>query len=157
MAGNIFAKERTAVVLTSTGASLTSGSAAAAGTNFSALAAGNAADDLQAQFELLAQWASPTGIVGGTVVAELYLVPAVDGTNFAAVDTTAGASRLPMATYVGAFEAALTPTAATNMRFVTPAFPIAPRLYKAYVKNTSGLAMSANWSLTVVSDQAQYT
>ena len=160
MAGSIKAQERAAVTLTSAGASLTNGSAAAAGTDLDARAGGNAADDFQAQFELTCQWASITTAIGAnTVVAELYLVPKLDGTNLPDMDLTAGSSVLPPSTLRAFFTATKSPTAATNARYITDTFPISPRLYTAHILNKSGASntISANWTLKAVSDQAQYT
>ena len=157
MAGDLRAKERAAVTLTSTGASLTTSSAGSAATDMDVRAAGNAADDLLARFELTCQWATITGIVAGTIVAELYLVPKLDGTNAPDIDTTAGASRLPAGSFVATFDATKAPTASTNARFVTGLVELFPALYTAYIRNTSGQTISANWTLKVVSAQAQYT
>lgn len=159
MAGDIRAKERAAVTLTTAGASLTNGSAGAANASadFDARSSGNFPDDFQAQFELVCQWATVTGIVAGTIVAELYLLPAIDGTNFPDIDTTSGSSRLPYAAYAGPIEAQKVPTAATNMRFVSPAISFNPLLLRPYVLNRSGQTISANWSLKAVGVQEQYT
>lgn len=159
MAGNIAAKERTITTLTTTGASIATGSAALAnGTaDFDARAAGNAADDFQAQFEFVCQWATITSIVAGTIAAELYLVPILDGTNLPDVDLTAGSSRLPFAAFVGVFDCVKAPTANTNMRFVSPVVTFNPLLFRPYILNRSGQTMTANWSLKAVSAQAQYT
>lgn len=159
MPGNLAAKERAIVTLTTTGASLTSGSAGAAnGTaDFDARAAGNFADDFQAQFEFVAQWATVTGITVNTVAAELYLVPLVDGTNLPDVDLTAGSSALPLATFVGVFQFVKVPTAATNMRFVSPIVQFNPLLHRAYILPRAGQTTSANWSLKAVGVQGQYT
>lgn len=157
MAGDIFAKERSAVTLTSTGASLTNLSAAAAGTNLDVRSAGNAAEDFAGTFELICQWATITGIVAGTIIGDLYLVPALDGTNFPDVDTTAGSSRISSPHRVGFFEASKAPTANTDMRFGTITVDLAPLLYKAYLMNRSGQTISANWTLKVVTARVQYT
>ena len=159
MPGDIRAKARGIVTLTTTGASLTNGSAGLGNqtADFDARSTGNSPDDLQAQFELVCQWATITSIVKDTVAAELYLVPVLDGTNVPDVDTTAGTSALPYAAYAGPFTCVKAPTANTNMRFVTPIIDVAPRLYKAYIMNRSGQTITANWSLKAVSDQGQYT
>lgn len=157
MAGDLRAKERAIVTLTSTGSSLTQSSAGSAATDLDVRASGNAADDLQARFELTCQWATITGIVAGTIVAELYLVPKLDGTNLPDIDTTAGASVLPGSTYVGSFVATKAPTANTNARFVTPLLDIFPVLYTAYIVNRSGQTITANWTLKAVSAAGQYT
>lgn len=157
MPGDIRAKERAAVTLTSTGLSLTNGSAGSAGTDFDVRTAGNAAGDFQAQFELTCQWATVTGIVANTVVAELYLLPKLDGTNAPDIDVTAGASVLPAACLVGAFIATKAPTAATNARFVSPVCYFNPLLHTAYILNRSGQTISVNWALKAVGVQAQYT
>ena len=156
----IRAVDRAPITLTSTGASLTNGSAAAAGTDLDTRTSvsGNAPGDFQAQFELTCQWASITTAIGAnTVIAELYLVPKVDGTNLPDIDLTAGSSVLPPGTLKGFFPATKSPTAATNARFITDTFSVSPRLYTAYVLNKSGASntISANWTLKVVSDQAQ--
>jgi hypothetical protein len=159
MAGDLRAKERSIVTLTSSGGSLTNGSAGLgnATADFDARSSGNAPDDLQAQFELICQWATITSIAKDTVAADLYLIPVLDGTNVPAVDTTSGSSALPYAAFVGSFVCVKAPTANTDMRFVSPLITIAPRLYKAYILNKSGQTIAANWTLKVVSDQAQYT
>lgn len=159
MAGDIRAKERAIVTLTSTGASLTNGSAAVAnGTaDFDARSSGNAPDDFEAAFELIVQWATITGITVNTAVAELYLVPILDGTNLPDIDLTAGSSALPAPTFVGVFVATKAPTANTNARFVSGAVNFNPLLYRPYILNKSGQTMTANWTLKAVSVQAQYT
>lgn len=157
MAGDLRAKERAIITLTSTGASLTTGSAGSAGTDLDVRAAGNAADDLVARFELTCQWGTITGIAAGTVVAELYLVPKLDGTNLPDLDTTAGASRLPIGTSVAVFDATKTPAAATNARFITGLVELFPALYTAYLLNKSGQTISVNWTLKAVGAQGQYT
>lgn len=159
MPGDLRAKERAIVTLTSAGVSLTNGSAGAAnGTaDFDARSTGNAPDDLQAQFELTCQWATITGIAAGTVVAELYLLPILDGTNAPDIDLTGGASRLPYAALVASLEATKAPTANTNARFIAGPVFFNPLLFRPYVLNRSGQTMSANWALKVVSVQAQYT
>lgn len=157
MAGDIRQKERAIVTLTSTGSSLTNGSAGSAATDFDARATGNFADDFAAQFELTCQWATITGIAAGTVVADLYLVPKLDGTNLPDVDTTGGSSKLPFAALVGSFEAQKAPTAATNARFVSNVVQFNPLLFTAYIVNRSGQTISANWTLKAVGVQGQYT
>jgi hypothetical protein len=159
MAGDIRAKERSIVTLTTNGGSLTTGSAGAAnGTaDFDARSSGNFPDDLQAQFEFVCQWATITSIVAGTTAAELYLVPILDGTNLPDVDLTAGSSRIPYAAFVGVFECAKAPTANTNMRFISCNVVFNPTLMRPYIINRSGQTMSANWSLKAVSVQGQYT
>ena len=159
MPGDLRSKERAIITLTTTGASMTTGSAAVANAtaDFDARSSGNFPDDLQAQFELVCQWATITGIVAGTIAGELYLVPILDGTNLPDVDLTAGLSRLPFTTYVGAFECTKAPTAATNMRFVTGNVTFNPTLMRPYILNRSGQTISANWSIKAVSVQGQYT
>lgn len=157
MGGDLRAKERAAVTLTSAGASITSGSAAAAGTALDARSAGNAADDFQAVFELTVQWATITSIAAGTIIAELYLVPKLDGTNLPDVDVTAGSSVLPASTYAGVFTATKAPAPNTDAKFVSARVEFDPLLYNAYILNRSGQTMTANWTLKAVSVQAQYT
>ncbi len=157
MAGSIFAKERSIITLTSTGASLTNGSAGSAGTDLDVRSSGNAAEDFQSTLELKCQWGTVTGIVKGTVVAELYLVPKLDGTNAPDVDTTSGSSALPYESFAAVFTAIKAPTASTDMRFITGTVNLQPILYTAYIINTSGQTISSNWTLKIVPAQAQYS
>lgn len=159
MAGNLTAKERAIITLTTAGGSLTTGSAGLGnGTaDLDARSTGNSPDDLLCRLELVCQWATITGIAAGTVCAECYLLPAPDGTNFPDVDTTSGTSRLPAGAFVCQFEAVKAPTANTNMRFVSPVIELSPMLLRPYILNRSGQTISANWSLKVVPWQGQYT
>lgn len=159
MAGNLAAKERAIVTLTTAGASIASGSAAVANAtaDFDARSTGNFPDDLQAQFELTCQWATITGIVAGTVVAELYLLPILDGTNLPDIDLTATSSRLPASALVGVFEATKTPTASTNARFISGNVTFNPLLHRPYILNRSGQTMAVNWTVKAVSVMGQYT
>lgn len=156
MAGSILLKEQAIVTLTSTGASLTTGSAGLAG-QLDARAAGNAADMFAALFSLTAQWATATGIAAGSFVADLYLVPAIDGTNFPDIDLTAGAAYIPFTMKAGSFIASKAPTASTNALFQSAPVDLLPTLYNVYIVNKSGQTMSANWSLKALASAAQYT
>ena len=157
MPGNLLAKERAIVTLTTTGASITSGSAgiANATANFDGRAAGNAPDDFQAQFEFICKWTTVPAV--GAIAAELYLLPLLDGTNAPDIDLTAVASRLPYAAFVGTFEIAVLPVTATDMRFISPLVTFNPLLFRPYILNRSLQTMTANWTLKAVSVQAQYT
>ena len=157
MAGSILLKEQSILTLTSTGASLTSGSAGLAGTQLDCRAAGNAADFFMALFSLTAQFGTVTGIAAGATIADLYLVPAIDGTNFPDIDTTAGASYIPFTLRAGSFVASKAPTASTNALFQSAPFDLMPVLYNAYIINRSGQTMSANWTLKALAAAAQYT
>jgi hypothetical protein len=151
---DIRAKERAIQTLTSTGASLTNSSGGSAG-DIDLRTSGGYEGDFQVQMELTCQWATITGITNGTIVADLYLVPKMDGTNTPDVDTTTGASNFPIACLAGSFIASKAPTANTNMRFVTTAFDASPRLSTAYIKNRSGQTISANWTLKAIGDQGK--
>lgn len=159
MAGDIRQKERAIVTLSSTIASMTTGSAAVANAtaDFDARSSGNAPDDFCAQFEWTVQWSTITGIAAGTIVGELYLLPILDGTNAPDIDTTSGSSKLPYAAYAGAFEATKAPTANTNARFISPVVFFNPLLFRPYIKNTSGQTTAVNSTLKAVSVQGQYT
>lgn len=160
MAGDIFAKERAIVTLTSSGGSLADLTAGVAnGTaDFDARTGGNAPDDMLCTFELLCQWTTITGILSGKLVAALYLVPLLDGTNLPDVNTTSGTSAIPPSAYVASFSAIAQAVTNTNMRFPSNPVPIYnPLLYRPYLLNQSGQTMSANWTLRVVSARAQYT
>jgi hypothetical protein len=157
MAGSFFFKERAIVTLTSSGSSMTNGTAVSVGTDLDVRSAGNAAEDFIARFQLQCQWATITGIGANTVVADLYLLPKLDGTNLPDVDTSSGISNIPFAAWVGNFVATKAPTANTNMLFISPPIDLQPLLYTPYLLNRSGQTISANWTLKVVSAQGQYS
>lgn len=161
MAGNIPFLEGAIQTITSTGALAATGSAVLAGTlNTSSGGPSATAGKVSALFSLLAQWATITGITANTTIADLYLVPAIDGTNFPDVDLTSGASVIAFGYRVGSFVASKAPTANTNMLFSTAsAAPVElfPAIYNVYILNRSGQTMSANWTLKAQAAGAQYT
>ena len=164
MAGDIFYKERAIVTLqdrTNTTALATGSGVVAATADLDVRSAGNVAEDFYGIFELLCRWATITSIVKGTVAAELYLVPLIDGTNLPDVDLTAGTSAFPQSSFVGLFICDKAPVAATDMRFPSGAVPLLPLLYRAYVLNKSGQTITTtsgtSWQLRVVTARQQYT
>jgi hypothetical protein len=156
MAGSILNKEQAVLALTTAGPLLTTGSAGLVGT-LDARAGGNAPDMFTALFSLLVQWATVTGIVANTVVADLYLVPAIDGTNYPDIDTTPGASNIPYTMQAGSFIAPKAPAANTNALFQSATVDLMPALYNVYIINRSGQTISVNWALKVLAAAAQYT
>jgi hypothetical protein len=158
MAGNILSKEQgtTPVTVGTTAGTLTNGSGVAVGT-VDVRAAGNLADQLNAIFSLTAQWGTVTGIAAGTTIADLYLVPAIDGTNYPDVDMTAGSSYIPFNMRAGSFYASKAPTAATNALFSTYLVELFPTLYNAYIINRSGQTISAGAVLKAMGAAGQYT
>lgn len=158
MAGTIRSQEGSIVTVTSTGAVLTAGSAALAGTLDVRSGGGAAtADMFTVLFSLTAQFATVTGIAAGTTIADIYLVPAIDGTNFPDIDTTPGAAYIPYTMRVGSFVAAKAPTAATNMMFQSASVDLMPVLYNVYLIDRSGQTVSVNWTLKALAAAAQYT
>lgn len=157
MAGNILSKEAASLqTIGTTAGTLTTGSAALMGT-VDARAGGNVADLFTALFSLTVQWATVAGIAAGTTIADLYLVPAIDGTNFPDVDTTAGASYIAYPQRVGSFVASKAPTASTNALFSSSPVDLFPTLYNAYILNRSGQTMSSGAALKAMAAAAQYT
>lgn len=159
MAGNLALKTGTAVTVTSSGGSTTTGTATSAGDVDFRSGGGTAAlvEEIMAFAELTAQWSTTTSIAAGTVVADLYLVPKLDGTNAADVDTTSGSSYIASNYRVGSFVSPKALSTSTNYRFATAVFDLFPGLYTAYVLNRSGQTISANWTLKVLPAEAQYT
>ncbi len=161
MAGDLFLKEGTIATLEANGGSVSNGSAVEANDATLDVRSGGLSgvvQNLDAQFELVCQWATITSIVAGIVAAELYLLPALDGTNYPDADLTGGASVLPIpGCYVGNFTVAKAPTANTNMRFVSPVVRLRPFLYKVYILGRAGQTISAGWTLKVMSARYQYS
>lgn len=160
MAGEFLWKERSIITLSSSQSSLANLTGVAAGIDLDVRTSGNAVGDDTAIFELACAWGTTTGIVAGVVVAELYLVPKMDGTNLPQIDLTSGSSYIPYAHRVGTFVAAATPSTSTTTRFTTAsvdAISILPLLYTAHIINRSGQTISSSWSLKVITARHQYT
>jgi hypothetical protein len=156
MAGTIKFQEGSILTITSgTPAAVNSGAAALAGA-LDCRSGGSAADMFAALFSLTGQFATVTGIAAGTTIADLYLVPAIDGTNFPDIDTSA-ASYIPYTMRVGSFVAAKAPTASTNALFQSAPVELMPVLYNVYVLNRSGQTLSGSWTLKALATAAQYT
>lgn len=164
MAGLIYWRERAIVTLQdrTNVTALTTGSAVRALTaDLDVRNAGNASDDFVAMFELLCRWATITGIVAGTVIADLYLVPLLDAANVPDIDLTAGTSYLGANYRVGSFIATKTPTVNIDVRSASGQVQLFPTLYRPYILNLSGQTITTtsgtSWQLRVVSAQQQYT
>ena len=84
---------------------------------------------------------SPT--TNGSV--DLYLIPAVDGTNYA---NGAEAVTPPATAFVGSFP--LYPNANSGMRIPIINVPISPLLIKPAIKNSSGQTIPANSGILTV-------
>ena len=152
MAGNIFAKElsSTPVTLESSGASTATNLEVAASTNLDARNAGNGAQSFWYTFEFNGGFGSaPT--VGAAL--ELYAVPAVDGTNFAEVDTTA--HLLQDNCLLGYFKILKAQTGA--QRLVIQRIFLEPLLYKMYILNKTTQTMSSTWTLKVYPSLEQFS
>lgn len=157
MAGDILAKEAASLAtIGTTGSTLTTGSAVLVGT-LDARSGGALADLFAAVFSLTAQWATITGIAAGTTVADLYLVPVIDGTNSPDVDLTAGTSYIPFTYRVEGLVASKAPTANTNALFSTLPADLFPTLYNVYILNRSGQTISTGAVLKAMGAAAQYT
>jgi hypothetical protein len=84
---------------------------------------------------------------------DLYLVPKLDGTNAAAVDTST--PRFQPSHYAGTF---YTPTTGTSARRMTvEGVQIGPFKYTAYLWNKSGQSIPANWTLKAFEVLGSYT
>ena len=157
MPGKILLSEQAIVTFAAGAAALASGSGALVGT-LDCRAGGNAPDMFAALFSLQVQWATVTGIAAGTSVADLYLVPVLDGATVPDVDMTGGASYVPFQHRVGGpFVAAKAQTAATNALFQSGVVELMPVLYNVYIINRSGQTISSGWTLKALAAAAQYT
>lgn len=149
MAGNLTLKQATAVTLVSSGGTVTSAAAAAA----------NGAANITNSTTLAPIWsfrlvsAAASAPVQGTTVS-LYLVPLLDGSNAAGVDTStpyfnpnyfAGNFVWPAA------------SAATSQRMDIDGVPLSAYDYSAYIVNNLGQSMSSGWTLIGYPTESQYT
>lgn len=160
MSGENYYKEQTPVVITSAGASLANLTAVLAGVlDMRAGGTANAIENFEGVLELLSRWTTITSITAGVIVADAYLVPAVNGTDFADVDTSSGASYISSNYRVGSFIAHKQLVTVTDYRFATTPFDLFPMKYNAYILNRSGQTMNGtgNWSLTFAGARGQYS
>lgn len=151
-------KTGTATTITSGGTSLANLTAVSAGViDLRAAGTTNLIEQISAYLELTSQWTTITNITAGVVVADAYLVPSLDGTNYADVDTSSGASYIASDFYAGSFVAPKQLVTVTNYRFATKPFDLFPGLYTVYVLNRSGQTMngSGNWTLKILPASAQ--
>ena len=93
--------------------------------------------DFLADFELLVDIQSAPAL--GDKVAELYLLPSVDGTTFPDGSTSITPQTRLLADI---FEARQAITG--DLRMVVPSIPLSPRITRALLINTSGAAFGAN-------------
>ena len=150
MAGNILQKEQAIVTLESSGSSQANNTQVAATTTLDCRSGGNAAEMFYGDFELNGGFGSAPA-VGAQI--NLYLVPALDGTNYADVDTTN--HNMPPECFVGSFIVNKAQTVAQRM--VIMGVPLRPDLYKAYIDNQSAQTLSSTWTLKSVASEDQYT
>ncbi len=161
MAGNITLKEVSIITLSSAIAALVQngGGLANATANLDCRSGGNAVEVFDAAFELIVQWSTVTSIVSGTIVGDLYLVPALDGTKFPLVDiANASTDYISANQRVGSFINPLhNPATGTDYRFVIQGVQLQALLYRPYIINRSGQTFTANATLKCVPEYAQYT
>lgn len=151
MAGNILLKEVSAITLEGNGASTsTNNEVEANDAQLDNRSGGNAAQAFFASFELVVGFGSAPA---AGVAIELYLVPALDGTNYAEIDTTN--HLLQAANFRGSFVVLKAQTG--TQRLVLEGVMLQPLLYKAYLLNKTAQTMSSGWTLKAVVAQGQYT
>jgi hypothetical protein len=152
---NFFWASQTAITLTTSGGSMTNLSAVAAGTDLDVRSGGNASLLTDVDFLLICQVATTTGIAAGTIMADLYLLPKLDGTNPPQNDVTSGSSYIAPNFRVGSFIAAKVPTANTDTYFAIVQASLKPNLYTAFPLNRCGQTISANWTLKAYANDIQ--
>lgn len=109
---------------------------------------GNGGGSFTATFELNVGFDTAPSV--GTTI-ECYLVPALDGSNYAEIDVTT--PRMPASLRRGFFSVLRSQTAA--QRLIIEAIPLQPLLYKAYLWNKTGHSMSSGWTLKAVGAKTQ--
>jgi len=103
--------------------------------------------DMYADFELFVKF-DTTAPSAGDRVAELFILPTVDGTNFPeGGDGTVGDDLDPQQVLkIGVFESR-DPSTSTEERIVLSGIPLPPRDARYVIKNISGQTMNASWTL----------
>lgn len=99
-----------------------------------------------------AGWGSTSGIDGTQI--SLYLVPYLDATNIGTNPITGtAAGSFPPGTFAGSFQVEGT---GTVQYLDIQGIPIGPYKYRAYVLNSTGQQMSANWTVDIWPETEQY-
>ena len=121
--------------------SLTTGSYALAGAAFDNT--GNL--DLYADFALVAKYTG-SAPSAGTLVAQLYLLPSIDGIHYASVD---GSNQPQGALLIAAFESRAASTSSLEY-LMAPGIPLPPRKFKTVLLNSSGQTFAATGNQVVM-------
>lgn len=89
--------------------------------------------DLYCDLELVVQW-DTSAPSAGTKIAEVYLLPSVDGTNF----PEGSSSLTPQKSLLVATFESRNPSISATERLVASGIPLPPRDFKLLLVNTSG-------------------
>jgi hypothetical protein len=158
MAGSIKWQEGAPITIGTTISALTAGSGVLVGQlDCRSSGTAGAQDAFTARFALAAAWATvPAG--AGTTMADLYLVPSIDGgVTFPDVDLTTGAAYIVFLHRFEAFVASKAPTANQTANFATRSGDLGPDVYNVYLINRSLQTISAGAVLKVQASTGQYT
>ena len=158
MAGTLFLKEVSTYALsTSDCASLANNIATTAiGLNLDNRSSATAPNSALAIFQLQCSFNATTALSVNTDIADLYLLPAMDGSTF----PTIGTSQIAPPFQVGSFiNSASTVAVSTVVTYVTDpkGVDLFPVLYKAAIVNVSGQTINSSWSLKVSLAQGNYS
>lgn len=155
MAGDIFLKEVPIYFLsTSNAAALATATLTTAVGNNLDVRNLNATTAVGVMFSLNCSWNSTSGITTGTDVADLYLLPALNGTTFSATGTSTASPNQYVASFINPSS---TITVSTVTQFDTGIIELFPALYKAAIINQSGQTMNSSWTLLAAIDRGAYT
>jgi hypothetical protein len=138
----LWAAQSSVVLANGNLASTSNGSSVATTAALDVRSGGNAILLVHVDFLLAVKWTTVTNIAAGTIVADLYLVPSLDGTNANDVDQAAAASFIPLNFRVGSFRAAKVPTSNTLTYFAITGVVVKPNTYTVYLINRSGQTFS---------------
>lgn len=153
MAGNLFWKESSTITVSTNGSSFANGTLINAGTLDNS-STGVQAQYLVARASLNAQWNATSGIVAGTDIVDLYMIPQIDRSTTPAFSS----SFAPPGAYVGSFICATnTVASSTFVLFDSGDFELRPWIYTVAMINQSGQTIASSWTLKIIQAEGQYT
>lgn len=90
--------------------------------------------------------------VNNNVSIDLYLIPTIDGTNFA----TASTSGLPFNAYRASFVTSVSGNVA-RWQMSVPGVTVSPLAYQVWLQNNTGQTLNSGWSLFFTGNNEAYT
>ena len=101
--------------------------------------------------ELVCAASGFSAAINANANVDLYMVPAIDGTNF----PTASTSGVPATALKGSFVAPVSGNV-PRLRMAIEGIPLLPHPYQCWLGNNTGATLTSGWTLTIHLDNDYY-